>query len=51
MRGPPLAPVTATSLPVRLLTATIGDIALSGRLPGAMKFAANGGVNFSGGGG
>ena len=37
--GPPLAPATATSRPLALCVTMIGDMADSGRLPGAMKLA------------
>lgn len=42
MRGPPLAPATATSLPLALCVTMMGDMADRGRLPGAMKFASEG---------
>jgi hypothetical protein len=40
IRGPPLAPAAATRRPVVRSVAMNGDMALSGRLPGAMKLAA-----------
>jgi hypothetical protein len=42
IKGPPLAPATATSLPVAFCVTIMGDMADSGRLPGAMKFASEG---------
>lgn len=42
INGPPLAPATATSRPLGLCVTIMGDIADSGRLPGAMKLAFEG---------
>jgi hypothetical protein len=42
MRGPPLAPVTATTLPLVLFVTMMGLMADRGRLPGSIKFASAG---------
>lgn len=42
MRGPPLAPVTATTWPLVLFVTMMGLMADRGRLPGSIKFASAG---------